>query len=69
MASITSADIGSDIKSINKKSNMLNRCMDDIENHYRIQITTLDTVLVKLRNTSDYLSNRWLYFNTICVEK
>lgn len=48
---------------------MLNRCMDDIENHYRIQITTLDTVLVKLRNTSDYLSNRWLYFNTICVEK
>lgn len=69
MASIASADMGSGIKSINNESNVLNRCMDEIEKHYRAQFTTIDTVLGKLRNTSDYLSGWLSGLKPVCGEK
>ena len=50
--------INSSIKSINDRRVVLNRRLADIEKQYRKQFTALDTLLAKMRTTSDYLTQQ-----------
>ncbi|MEQ6341984.1 MAG: flagellar filament capping protein FliD [Gammaproteobacteria bacterium] len=50
--------ISSSIKSLDDRRDALNRRLDDIEKRYRDQFTALDSLLGKLRSTSDFLSRQ-----------
>ena len=50
--------INSSISGINDRRIVLNRRLVDIEKRYRTQFTALDTLLAKLRTTSDYLTQQ-----------
>lgn len=46
------------IKEINQRRAILNQRFDEIEKRYRAQFSALDSVLGKLRNTSDFLTQQ-----------
>lgn len=50
--------LNTSIKEIDQRREVLNRRLDEIEKRYKAQLSTLDSVLGKLRNTSDYLSQQ-----------
>ncbi len=46
------------IKEIDQRRETLNRRLDEIEKRYKAQFSALDSLLSKLRNTSDYLNQQ-----------
>ena len=50
--------LNTSIKEIDQRREVLNRRLDEIEKRYKAQFSALDSVLSKLRNTSDYLSQQ-----------
>lgn len=50
--------INSSIKTLGDRRDVLNRRLDDIEKRYRDQFTALDSLLGKLRSTSDFLTRQ-----------
>lgn len=50
--------LDNNIKEIDQRREVLNRRFDEIEKRYRAQFSALDSVLGKLRNTSDFLTQQ-----------
>ena len=52
------------IKEVDQRREVLNRRLDEIEKRYQAQFSALESVLGKLRNTSDYLRQKLAAFPT-----
>ena len=50
------------IKEVDRRREVLNRRLDEIEKRYRAQFSALESVLGKLRNTNDYLRQKLAAF-------
>ena len=50
------------ITGVDRRREILNRRLDEIEKRYLEQFSALERVLVKLRNTSDYLRQKLATF-------